>query len=192
MCIKVVFEVASGFIALVLALYGALTISLRLSTKHIFKFLPFVCTYNKMTAGLEQLEKLDIDIASEEDRRASIIRKAGIVKKGSDGYKELLKVFNIKKWTSETPDEIIYEQSERQVDVTLQSEIVTRIDTSLKIKTGNTIKTIRENDRYDPTKILREISEEIKEWLFEKIGALTVFGSILLFLLLIAISVTGR
>jgi hypothetical protein len=186
MCTRAILGMLSGLIALILALYGALTSSLRQSTKWFFNFLPFVHSYNM---AMEALKKLTGQLSNES---YGISKKIGTLKRGDIGYSEFVRILNDKGWVKGEPDEIIYEELEQPLNYTLIGDVDMRLDTSLKIKTGMDVKVISENDPYDPTKIIRDLISEIRDKLLDRIGNITVIGSTLLFLLLIAISIVNR
>ena len=200
MCLQTILTILGGIIAFILVWYQAITINIGLATTSFYKWLPIVCTYNKRIRALNKLAGLGIDVASQDERVSGITHKAGILTKNDIGYREF--VFIIRTEGLGSPDEIIYEQIEQLTGkfntvtlqptgkfntVTLQPKV--ELITSLSVKVGKEITTIREIDPYDPTKIIRELKDLIKFKRDEIIAKSSCIGAFLLLLLLIVLAI---
>jgi len=183
--VKILIELAlslvSACIAFIVAFYGILTINLNLATRGVFKWVPYVCSYNKRLIALNKLARLDRDATSSSEGVSGITRRWGILSKNDIGYREFLDI--IKTEDLGSPDEIIYERIEQPTGefntVTLQPRI--ELITSLQAKIGDKTITIKGIDPYDPTKIMTELRESIKLELLVVIGTITLGGAFILF-----------
>jgi len=80
MCIEQILILISGFIALILACYGTLTIDIRVARWKIYKLLPCICSYNKrmIAFNVSQRNKPDYGQVSQVCRGATEPGSTGI------------------------------------------------------------------------------------------------------------------
>ncbi len=181
MLIELALSLIGAAIALVVTIYGILTINLNLATRRLFKWLPYVASYNKRLIALNKLILLDKDMTSDSERINGIVRRQGILGKNDIGYREFLDIVEMENLGY--PDEIIYERIEQPTGEFNTALLQQKIDLiiSLQAKTGCKIVTLKGTDPYNPTKIMAELKESIKLKLWETIGAITFVGALILF-----------
>ena len=156
--------------------------------KGFFKWLPYVCSYNKRLMALSKLTSLDKNVNSQNDDFSGITHRVGILTKNDIGYHEFLDI--IKTEVLGSLGEIIYEQIERptgKFNAAIGQEI--ELLTRLQVKIGDKLIVIKGIDLYEPTKIITDLRESIKLKLWEVIGTITFGGSIILFFLTLTFAI---
>lgn len=187
-CLQAVITIVSGVIAFVLAWYQSLTININLARTKFYSWLPVVTTYKKRLQALNILSNLVEDIATPDEELSGIIHRAGVLRKNDIGYREFLEIIDYQDFG--IPEQIIYDFIEKPIgfDTTTMTREV-RLVTSLKIKKGASVRTIKEPDQHDPMKILRELNDLIKFKMDEIIAKGSCIAASLLLIALIILAI---
>lgn len=176
MCLRQILGIISSLLTLLVAYYGILTINLKLATNRFFRWLPLVAAYNKRKIALKQLMKLDLDIATDNEKVSGIEHLRGTLKQKEIGFKEL--VFILRRQIPMIPEELYYEEKKQTINFnSATNEVEKYITTSLKYKSGNQIIAI-DTENKSPFEYL---NTEISFRLQEVIASITVIGLFVLF-----------
>ena len=178
--LRQILSILAAVVTFFVAYYGILTINLKLSTNWFFKWLPLVCNYNKRKIALNNLMKLDIDIASDSEKISSIEHFRGTLNKNETGFKELLVILRGK--LPVIPDALYYEEIRQVVRFDkVKNEVEKHIIASLKYTQGTNI-VVLETDSKSPFEYL---NSEINFRLHEVIASITVICLFIVFALTI-------